>query len=150
MTAASAQSIALGKSFSLAEEEFMKARDLGAENIAFEDALYPARLKEIYDPPLALYVRGNAELLAAPALGVVGTRHPTPYGMGMAERLSNDLASRGLVIVSGMTRGVDIHAHRGVLNGKGKPVAVWGRELMSHTHATISELRTRSLLPEER
>jgi DNA processing protein len=126
LPAASAQSIALGKSFSLAEEEFMKARDAGAEIIPLEDQRYPVRLKEIYDPPLVLYVRGNAELLAEPGLGVVGTRHPTPYGMGMAERLANDLASRGLVIVSGMARGVDTHAHRGALNGKGKTVAVWG------------------------
>ena len=126
LPAASAQSIALGKSFSLAEEEFMKARDVSADLISFEDRRYPARLKEIYDPPLVLYVRGNAELLSEPGLGVVGTRHPTPYGMGMAERLSNDLASRGLVIISGMARGVDTHAHRGALNGKGKTIAVWG------------------------
>src|SRR4029077_5742416 len=126
LPAASAQSIALGKSSSLAEEEFMKSRDASAEIISFEDNRYPARLKEIYDPPLVLYVRGNAELLSEPGLGVVGTRHPTPYGMGMAERLSNALASRGLVIVSGMARGVDTHAHRGALNGKGKTVAVWG------------------------
>jgi len=57
---------------------------------------------------------------------VVGTRHPTPYGMGMAERLSYDFASRGFVIVSGMSHGVHTHAHRGALNGKGKTVAVWG------------------------
>lgn len=126
LPAASAQSIARGKSFSLAEEEFLKSRDAGAELVSFEDHRYPARLKEIYDPPLVLYVRGNAELLSEPGLGVVGTRHPTPYGMGMAERLSKDLASRGLVIVSGMARGVDTHAHRGALNGKGKTVAVWG------------------------
>ena len=126
LPAASAQSIALGKSSSLAEEEFMKSRDASAELVSFEDHRYPARLKEIYDPPLVLYVRGNAELLSESGLGVVGTRHPTPYGMGMAERLSNDLASRGLVIVSGMARGVDTHAHRGALNGKGKTVAVWG------------------------
>lgn len=126
LPAVSAQSIALGKSYSLAEEEFMKAREVGAEIIAFEDERYPARLKEIYDPPLALYVRGDAALLSQPSLGVVGTRHPTPYGIGMAERLSNDLASRGLVVVSGMARGVDTHAHRGALNGKGKTVAIWG------------------------
>jgi len=126
LPAASAQSIALGKSYSLAEEEFMKARDIGAEIVPFEDERYPARLKEIYDPPLVLYVRGDAALLSQPGLGVVGTRHPTPYGIGMAERLSNDLASRGLVIVSGMARGVDTHAHRGALNGKGKTVAIWG------------------------
>jgi DNA processing protein len=126
LAAASAQSIALGKSYSLAEEQFMKARDVGAEIIAFTDPLYPPKLKEIYDPPVVLYVRGNGEILSQPGIGVVGTRHPTPYGIGMAERLSNDLATRGLVIVSGMARGVDTAAHRGALNGKGKTVAVWG------------------------
>jgi DNA processing protein len=126
LPAASAQSIALNRSYSLAEEEFMKARDVGAEIVSFQDERYPARLKEIYDPPLVLYVRGDAALLSQPGLGVVGTRHPTPYGIGMAERLANDLASRGLVIISGMARGVDTHAHRGALNGKGKTIAVWG------------------------
>lgn len=126
LPAVSAQSIALGKSYALAEEEFMKARDVGAEIIPFSHDLYPARLKEIYDPPLALYTRGDAALLSQPGLGVVGTRHPTPYGMGMAERLASDLASRGLTIISGMARGVDTSAHRGALHGKGKTIAVWG------------------------
>lgn len=126
LPAVSAQSIALGKSYALAEEEFMKARDVGAEIISFNHELYPARLKEIYDPPLALYTRGDAALLACPGLGLVGTRHPTPYGMGMAERLANDLASRGLTIISGMARGVDTSGHRGALHGKGKTIAVWG------------------------
>ena len=126
LPAAAAQSIALNKSYSLAEEEFMKVRDAGAELVPFNDDRYPPRLKEIYDPPLVLYVRGDVAVLSLPGLGVVGTRHPTPYGMGMAERLANDLASRGLVIVSGMARGVDTHAHRGALNGKGKTVAIWG------------------------
>jgi DNA processing protein len=126
LPAVSAQSIALGKSYALAEEEFMKARDVGAEIISFNNDFYPPRLKEIYDPPLALYTRGDPGLLSQPGLGVVGTRHPTPYGMGMAERLSNDLATRGLSIISGMARGVDTSAHRGALHGKGKTIAVWG------------------------
>jgi DNA processing protein len=94
--------------------------------VAFDDPAYPARLRQIYDPPLVLYVRGNVAALAAPGLAVVGTRHPTPYGMGMAERLSCDLATRGLVIFSGLARGVDTSAHRGAIAGKGKTVAVFG------------------------
>jgi DNA processing protein len=90
------------------------------------DPEYPARLKEIYDPPVVLYVRGNVELLAKPGIAVVGTRHPTPYGSGMAERLSIDLAAHGLVIISGMARGVDTAAHRGSISAKGKTVAVFG------------------------
>jgi DNA processing protein len=126
LRAESAQSIALGRSTALAEEELLRATSAGAAIISLDDDLYPAALKNIYDPPLVLYVRGDAALLAAPGLAVVGTRHPTPYGIGMAQRLSADLASRGLVIVSGMARGVDTAAHKGALEGRGKTIAVWG------------------------
>jgi DNA processing protein len=91
-----------------------------------DDDLYPAGLKNIYDPPVVLYVRGDAQVLAEPGIAVVGTRHPTPYGIGMANRLACDLAARGLVILSGMARGVDTAAHRGALEAKGRTVAVWG------------------------
>ena len=87
---------------------------------------WPARLSEIYDPPLVLYVRGNVEALARPGIAIVGTRHPTPYGIGMAERLTCDLAARGLIIFSGMARGVDTAGHRGAIKAKGKTVAVFG------------------------
>jgi DNA processing protein len=60
------------------------------------------------------------------ALAVVGTRHSTPYGTGMAERLACDLAARGLVVFNGMARGIDVAAHRGALNGHGLTVAIWG------------------------
>ena len=91
-----------------------------------EDAAWPPRLSEIYDPPLVLYVRGNVEALARPGIAIVGTRHPTPYGIGMAERLACDLAARGLIIFSGMARGVDTAGHRGAIQAKGKTVAVFG------------------------
>lgn len=90
------------------------------------DPQYPLALNEIYDPPMALYVKGNPDALAMPGIAIVGTRHPTPYGIGMAERLSRDLAARGLTIISGMARGVDAAAHRGALNGKGITIAIWG------------------------
>jgi DNA processing protein len=90
------------------------------------DPHWPARLTEIYDPPLVLYVRGNVDAVSKPGIAVVGTRHPTPYGIGMAERLACDLAVRGLVIFSGLARGVDAAAHRGALKGPGKTVAVFG------------------------
>jgi DNA processing protein len=88
--------------------------------------LTPPRLREIYDPPLILYVRGKVEILTQPGIAVVGTRHPSPYGSGMAERLSCDLAAQGLVIISGMARGVDTAGHRGALSAKGKTIAVFG------------------------
>ena len=126
LQAQSAQSIALGKSLETAHEEFARAAAAGVDIISRDDAAWPARLAEIYDPPLVLYVRGNTDVLSRPGISVVGTRHPTPYGIGMAERLSCDLAARGMVIVSGMARGVDAAGHRGALKARGKSVAVFG------------------------
>ena len=124
--AQSAQSIFSGRSMAMAEEELMKAEAAGAKVVTRSDDEYPSLLNEIYDPPLALYIKGDVASLSMPGIAVVGTRHPTPYGIGMAERLSCDLASRGLTIISGMARGVDAAAHRGALHGKGKTVAIWG------------------------
>jgi DNA processing protein len=73
-----------------------------------------------------LYVRGNPDVLTQPGIAMVGTRHPTPYGSGMAERLASDLAAQGLVIISGMARGVDTASHRGAIAAKGKTIAVFG------------------------
>jgi DNA processing protein len=126
LPAAAAQSIALGKSLELAAAELDHARELGAKVIVPGDNEYPRRLLEIYDPPLVLYLRGNAEVIDKPGIAIVGTRHPTPYGTGMAERLACDLAARGLVVFSGMARGIDTAAHRGALRGHGTTVAIWG------------------------
>lgn len=126
LLAVSAQSLGTGKSLELAQEEAGRVTAAGVHLISIEDAAYPPRLKQIYDPPVVLYVRGAVDILAQPGIAVVGTRHPTPYGSGMAERLSIDLAARGLVIQSGMARGVDTAAHRGAINAKGKTVAVFG------------------------
>jgi DNA processing protein len=124
--AVSAQSIATGKSMELAQEECGKVVEAGARIISLSDPEYPPRLKEIYDPPVILFVKGSVEVLAQPGIAMVGTRHPTPYGSGMAERLSTDLAARGLVIISGLARGIDTASHRGAVAAKGKTVAVLG------------------------
>jgi DNA processing protein len=124
--AVSAQSIATGKSAELAREEIASAAAAGVTVLSPEDSFFPSRLKEIYDPPIVLYVRGNPEVLVQPGIAMVGTRHPTPYGSGMAERLACDLAAQGLVIISGMARGVDTASHRGAIAAKGKTVAVFG------------------------
>ncbi len=126
LPAAAAQSLALGKSLELAEEELLRLQKAGATLVALDDPAYPKRLLEIYDPPLTLYVRGSVEAIDQFGVAVIGTRHPTPYGTGMAERLACDLAARGLIVFSGMARGVDTAAHRGALNAHGKTVAVWG------------------------
>jgi DNA processing protein len=126
MRAVSAQSIATGKSLELAQQECVKAAEAGAKIISLSDPEYPSRLKEIYDPPIVLFVKGSVEVLAQPGIAMVGTRHPTPYGSGMAERLSTDLAARGLVIISGLARGIDTASHRGAIAAKGKTLAVLG------------------------
>ncbi len=90
------------------------------------DPAYPALLEEIYDPPLILYCRGNPETLSRPSVAVVGTRRPTYYGLQMAQGLSFDLAKRGVVIVSGLARGIDSAAHRGCLESQGPTIAVLG------------------------
>jgi DNA processing protein len=140
--AASAQSVALGKSYELAEDEIVKTTDAGAKIVAIGDAEYPQRLMEIYDPPLALRVRGDVSILSKTGIAVVGTRHPTPYGLGMAERLSCDLAPRGLIIFSGLARGVDTASHRGAVNARGKTVAVFGTgvdEIYPRANKKLSE-----------
>jgi DNA processing protein len=126
MQVVSAQSIATGKSLELAQQECAKVVEAGARIISLSDPEYPARLKEIYDPPVILFVKGSVEVLVKPGIAMVGTRHPTPYGSGMAERLSTDLATRGLVIISGLARGIDTASHRGAVAAKGKTVAVLG------------------------
>ena len=100
--AVSAQSLATGQSAELAQDELARVTAAGVSVVGLDDPTYPAELKQIYDPPLVLYVRGNVEAIAQPGVAVVGTRHPTPCGLGMAERLSCDLAARGLVIFSGL------------------------------------------------
>ena len=98
----------------------------GVQLLTPDDEHYPGRLLEIYDPPPVLWVRGNVEILNRPGIAVVGTRQPSPYGAGMAEMLSRELARRGLAILSGMARGVDTAAHKGALDAGGITVAVWG------------------------
>ncbi len=94
--------------------------------VALPDPRYPARLREIFDPPVVLFARGRIELLGSVMLGVVGTRRPTPYGPAVTERLAADLARAGLTIVSGMARGIDTAAHKGALSVGGDTVAVLG------------------------
>jgi DNA processing protein len=124
--AEAAQFIFDGKARAAAEAEAARVAALGASLVSFGCPEYPERLKEIYDPPPVLWVRGDAQLLSRPSIAVVGTRHPTPYGSGIAEMLSRDLAARRLLIVSGMARGIDSCAHRGALAARMPTVAVWG------------------------
>jgi DNA processing protein len=124
--APSAQFLFSGKARIEAEQELHRLREQHGMILTYEDADYPERLREIFDPPPVLWALGDVRLLARPAIAIVGTRHPTPYGTGMAEVLARDLASRRLVVLSGMARGIDTAAHRGALASGGSTVAVWG------------------------
>ena len=126
MPAGAAQFVSDGRARAAAEKEAKQVAEAGGFFLTREDEAYPGRLLEIYDPPAVLWVRGDAKLLERPGIAVVGTRHPTPYGLGMAEMLSRDLANRRMTILSGMARGVDAAAHKGALDAGGKTVAVWG------------------------
>jgi DNA processing protein len=110
-----------------AEQESEEIRKLGAEILIVDDGVYPPLLREIYDPPITLYVRGAwEECLEQPCIAVVGSRRCSTYGQNSALMLSRDLAHRGVTIVSGFARGIDAAAHRGALEAGGRTVAVLG------------------------
>ena len=92
------------------------------------DGRFPSRLRAIFDPPHSLYVRGDGdlELLERRAVAVVGARSCSPYGAHVARMIGRELAAAGLVVVSGLARGIDGEAHRGALDAKGVTVAVLG------------------------
>ncbi len=103
---------------------------------------YPAQLKEIADPPLVLFVRGNPALLQDPQLAMVGTRHPSPHGGGTARAFATAFAQAGLTITSGMALGIDAAAHQGALEAGGQTIAVWGTGLQRcypKRHAHLAE-----------
>ena len=108
------------------EKEFQLTKKYGVKILTLDDEKYPNRLKEIYDPPVVLYVRGEIAPGDERAIAIVGTRYPSFYGKMITEDLSKKLAVRGFTIVSGMARGVDSAAHRGALAVKGRTVAVLG------------------------
>ena len=92
--------------------------------LTWHDAAYPARLKEIYDPPPVLFVRGEMTPADEWAIAVVGTRRATAYGREITERLAGDLARNGITVVSGLARGIDHVAHRAALEAGGRTIAV--------------------------
>jgi len=118
--------IADGHALTASHQQLELLTKTGGQFITFADEAYPENLREIFDPPAVLWLRGDVRVLSLPSIAVVGTRHPTPYGTGMAEMLSRDLAQRGVVILSGMARGIDTAAHKGALAAKRPTVAVWG------------------------
>ena len=109
------------------ERETIERLNLKITTLKSQD--YPENLRHIPDPPVLLYVRGELEARDSFAIAIVGTRSCTHYGKQTAESLGMELASMGLTIVSGLARGIDSHAHRGALMGKGRTIAVLGTGL---------------------
>ncbi len=119
LPAAVAQALHSRQPMSAAAKELAQAQSVGCKLVTWDEPEYPSRLREIYDPPPLLYVLGNIELLNRHMIAIVGSRRPTPYGNQMAERLARDLADRGLLIASGLARGIDSSAHKGALSSAG-------------------------------
>ena len=110
-----------------AETELENVKKSGGDVLILDDGSYPYLLREIADPPITLYVRGNWQAcFEAPCIGVVGSRRCSTYGENAATFLARDLAERGVCIVSGFARGIDSAAHRAAIAGKGKTIAVLG------------------------
>jgi DNA processing protein len=127
LPAAVAQAVFSKAAFRDAEKELAEVRKAACQLINWDESDYPKRLLEIYDPPPLLYVRGNEQVLNRHTISIVGTRRPTPYGNQIAERLARDLAEHGLVVASGLARGIDSSAHRGACAAsRGGTVGVLG------------------------
>jgi DNA processing protein len=99
---------------------------LDAAAVAWDEPAYPPSLAAIADPPAVLWMAGCREALQSPAVAIVGSRAGSPYALAVAERLAADLAARGVVVVSGLARGVDSAAHRGALSAGGATIGVLG------------------------
>jgi DNA processing protein len=119
LPAAVAQAIHSRRPLSDAAKELALVEASGCRLLTWDEPEYPQRLREIYDPPTLLYVRGNVELLSRHLISIVGARRPSLYGNQMAARLARDLAARGIVITSGLARGIDSSAHQGALSASG-------------------------------
>lgn len=99
------------------------------KTLTLQDKNYPANLRHIYQPPSIIYFRGEVLLEDNIAVAVVGSRRATDYGLGNAERLGFELASRGVTVISGLARGIDTAAHKGALRAGGRTIAVLGSGL---------------------
>jgi DNA processing protein len=106
--------------------ELRRIRDYGCRILIPEDSDYPALLKQIYDPPIVLYVRGELMERDRNLVAIVGSRRTTHYGQEVARKLAYQLAYLGVTVVSGGARGIDTAAHQGALNAQGRTVAVLG------------------------
>ena len=110
-----------------AVQEFERVKKFGGDVLILYDGSYPDQLREIADPPITLYVRGDWQAcMEQPCVAVIGSRNCSTYGKNAAEMLARELASRGITIVSGLARGIDTSAHKGAIDGKGRTIGVLG------------------------
>ncbi len=108
------------------EKQFSLLNKVDGRIISLWDNEYPAQLKNIYDPPALLFVRGKLHVDDNFSIAIVGTRHPTAYGKQHAEHFAQELARRGITVVSGLARGIDTIVHKSTLHQHGRTVAVLG------------------------
>ena len=111
------------------DEEIDKAAEAGARIVTPLDEEYPAALKAIHDPPLALHLQGHLLPEDSKAIGMVGSRSTSHYGLSAADRLAYQLGQTGFTVVSGLARGADTAAHNGALKSGGRTIAVLGGAL---------------------
>src|SRR5690606_35804220 len=106
--------------------ELKRVEDFGCQIVTQEDECYPDLLRQIYDPPIVLYVKGTLTPKDKNSVAIVGSRMTTSYGMNVARKFGYQLAFMGVTVVSGGARGIDTAAHQGALSAKGRTIAVLG------------------------
>ena len=129
------------------DREMERADDLGAALVSPWDDRFPDRLREIYDPPAYLWMRGTLPATPAPMVTIVGTRRCTDYGRSQAHHFAAELARRGFTIVSGLAYGVDAAAHKGALDAGGRTLAVLGSgvgRIYPQKHTALAERITKN------
>ena len=124
------------------EQEVERADELGATLVSPWDERFPDRLREIYDPPAYLWMRGTLPGVDRPMVTIVGTRRCTDYGRAQAHHLAAELVRRGFTVVSGLAYGIDAAAHKGALDAGGRTIAVLGSgvgHIYPQKHTALAE-----------
>lgn len=121
-----ARNLASGVSFEEAAAQHERLKQAGAALVPYDDPLYPEQLRQIYDPPVALFAKGRLELLGTVMVAIIGSRRATAYGKAVSQKLAAELCAAGVTVASGMARGIDTAAHEAALQAKGATIAVFG------------------------
>ncbi len=114
------------KDWDTVEKMYKISVSSGSQLIGYHDLLYPRSLRHIYNPPLLLWCKGNAEVLSEPGIAIVGTRLPSAYGRKMAEEMAKAVVSKNYCVISGLAFGIDTIVHREAVSNAGLTVAVLG------------------------